>query len=201
MDDLAKDLTELKRFVVECMRIRRTLQVYKEFFETHETASILQNADEEVAFIIKRAMHDEIIISISRLYDGYGYKTKEACFEYLSQINLIGTLLKKYNIQSKEISPLRARTKQLLDEIDIKSYRDRVIAHNDKEILMGEDSVKHKAKFQKLIDLIETSTHLAIELQANLQNNDQVEFWQWQDPKDKFIGKGSRFLERIKSER
>ncbi len=197
MDELSKDITELKRFVVECVRIRRTLQVYREFFESNDSANILLNAQEDVAFIIKRAMHDEIIISISRLYDGYGYKTKAASFEYLSQINLIGTLLKKYNIPSKEMSPLRTKAKQILDEIDIKSYRDRVIAHNDKEILMGEDSVKHKATFQKLIDLTETSTLLAIKPQSILQKNEQVEFWQ--DPNDKFIGKGKRFLERIKS--
>lgn len=199
MDDLAKDLTELKRFVVECMRIRRTLQVYKEFFETHESAITLQNAEEDVSFIIKRAMHDEIIISFSRLYDGNGYKTKGTHLEYFSQRNLIGTLLEKYKTSSDEILELRAKTKKLVDEIDIKSYRDRVIAHNDKEIFMGEDSVKHKATFQRLIDLIEASTQLAIKLQAHIQKNDLVEFWQ--NPNEKFVGKGIKFLEKLKQDR
>ncbi len=188
-------MDDIYRFIGEALRIRRTIQVFSELFESAESIDVLSKNSIEVAFILKRSMHDEILISLSRLYDSAFFKNGGVSIERLSQLNL----LEKYSASvTAEISALRAETKRLWEEVSIKNYRDLRVAHNDKAILIGKSPpIKHNISFESAIMLSETSITLMIKLIVSISGNSQVPLQE--NIEEKYIGKGKAFVARFRT--
>ncbi|WP_238107833.1 hypothetical protein [Shewanella metallivivens] len=82
-------MDEFNRYLAEAIRVRRSIQVYRELFDSEESVNVLSSKSLEVSVIIKRALHDEILLSLARLFDSQGYNNNKELLEYLSQRNLV----------------------------------------------------------------------------------------------------------------
>ena len=188
-------MEDINRYVSESMRVRRTIQVYSEFFDSREAIDILSEASIEVSAIIQRSLHDEIIISLARLFDTDSYTRSGITNEYLSQRNI----LEKYtDAITPEIQDLKDKTTKLRKEADIRNYRDLKIAHNIKDLMTGKmPNIKHNISFESAVNLVETSVSLMIKLMSSLSGNNQVSVYANID--EKYISKGKSFIDRLKT--
>jgi len=180
---------ELDRYIAEITRIRRTIQIYIELFTTKDSVNVLTKFSSNVFSVIQRSMHDEIVISLSRLYDGKGDKKREN----LSQLNLVS---KHENVLTEKLKKIRQETTNLLNLINIKSYRDTKVAHNNKDTLTGKNGVvKHNMNSEEIIVLLEKSLSLIIGIKAQLEKKDSVSIPVMLT--ETYENKGLQFIEKI----
>jgi len=184
-------MDDINRYLAEAIRIRRTIQVYSELFNSKEATEVLTEKALQISSIFKRSMHDEILISFSRLFDSNGYKIKGETEEYLSQINIVSKHEEKLSENAKA---LRARTSELWSQMEVKNYRDLKIAHNNKAILTGKvESISHNVSFDTAAELIDTSIQLMLELKS-LLNEPSISV----NLNEKYIGIGNEFIGLLK---
>lgn len=187
-------MNEIDRYIAEVIRIRRNIQLLIELFTEDDSRNVLLSVAGEVFESINRAMHDEIIMSVSRLFDSDSYEVKNKKLEYLSQRNLVS---KYESYLNDDLRKLREETTRLLTEIDIKNYRDLIIAHNDKATLIGQSStVKHNISSDKILSLLDTSMRLMIGIKSSILNTEQVSILS--NLNEKYVGKGKDLIEKLK---
>ena len=172
-------MDKLDWFIAEIVRIRRYVQVYIELFTGKEPIDILTNVSSEVFAIVQRSMHDEILISVARLYEGK---------KNLSQLNLVSP---HENILTDDLNKLREETRTLLDKIDIKDYRIKV-AHNINDT---DKIIKHNIDSETLILLLDTSLRLIIGLKAELKQEQNVSIPVMIN--EKYEGKGKALISML----
>ncbi|WP_330110177.1 hypothetical protein [Methylophaga thalassica] len=191
---MTQNLADIDRYIVEAIRVRRSIQVYDELYCSHESVEILLDKAGRVFGVLQRALHDEIVISLSRLFDSLGYDTKGGRQDYLSQLNIVNA---NESILTENEQELRKRTAVLWEEIDIKSYRNLKIAHNDKESLVVPDKiVKHGVSTEKAKELVDVSIQLMICIKRNFTGSEEVSLPQ--NPNDKYEGYARELVGRLK---
>lgn len=169
---MTQNLAEIDRYIEEAIRVRRAIQVYDELYCSDESVEILLEKAGRVFGVLQRALHDEIVISLSRLFDSQGYKTKDGREDYLSQFNIIKA---NESFLTKNEEELRDRTKDLRAEINIKNYRDLKIAHNQKESMIAHDkTVEHSLTSEKVKELIDTSIQLMVSIKFQITGSERV---------------------------
>ncbi|MGL6258563.1 hypothetical protein [Vibrio sp. WXL210] len=184
-------MDEFNRYLSEAIRIRRSIQVYSEIFDSREAIDTLSAKSLEFTTVIKRSMHDEILISLARLFDSDGYKLNGEILEYLSQRNLV---LQHEQFLDDRLDKLRNKTADIWRDLRVKTYRDIKLAHNDKATLFNcEQSPGHNVTFESASELIDTSIALVVGLMAN---SGQLSVKS--DLNNIYKNVGSRFIESIK---
>ncbi len=188
-------MDELDRFIAEIVRIRRCVQVYIELFTEKKSIDVLANVSSEIFATIQRSMHDEILISVSRLYDGKGFQYKGQIKENLSQLNLVSQH-EKIITGAGDLKKLRGKTIDLFEKISIKDYRDKKVAHNNKDTLVGNnETVKHNIDSDSIISLLETSLSLIIGIKAELEQKKNVSVPVMIN--EKYEGKGRDLINKL----
>ncbi|EOX4844335.1 hypothetical protein J4H13_22715 [Vibrio alginolyticus] len=184
-------MDEFNRYLSEAIRIRRSIQVYSEIFDSRDAIETLSDKSIEFTAIIKRSMHDEILMSLARLFDTDGYNHKGNVLEYLSQRNLV---LEHEQFLDENLNKLRHKTADIWQSLSVKTYRDIKLAHNDKATLFNrEHSIRHNVTFASAIELIDTSITLVVGLMAR---SGQVSVKP--NLEDIYENVGSKFIESIK---
>jgi hypothetical protein len=185
------DMDELDRYIAEALRVRQNIQIYIELFTEQKSIDVLNNFSKNIFSTFKRAMHDEIILSISRLFDTEKYKN----YERLSHSNLT----KKYQKYFTErLIKLKDEVDTLLNQIDIRDYRNAKGAHNDKLVLtFAVDDVKHNIDSKSIVDLVEKSIKLMIGIKCETQKNTEISLPV--NPDNIYVGEGFRFIEKLKT--
>ncbi len=187
-------MEDIDRYIIEAIRLRRAVVLYSELFEHKSSVSVLSDKAGMAFSIIQRSMHDEIIISLSRLFDTDFYEHKNQKFEYLSQRNIV----QKYQDSLTDSAKMhRGQTASLKQEINIQDYRNLKVAHNDKPTLVSSDgSVKHGISSSKVLDLLDHSVQLMLCLKSTLSN--QAEVSVPVDLNNKFVGVGSELVAKLR---
>lgn len=169
---MIQNLTDIDRFIIEAMRVRRSVQVYDDLYCSQIAIKVLRSKAEDVFSIFQRALHDEILLSLSRLFDSTGYKTKNGMEPYLSQYYIVQA---NQSVLTKHCQDLRARTSQLLQDIDINNYRDLKVAHNDKTTLNDTNNqLKHNISSEKVKELLDVSMQLMVSIKCELSESPSV---------------------------
>lgn len=165
-------MEDIDRYIIEATRIRRSVVLYSELFETESSVSVLSEQAGKAFSVIQRSMHDEILISLSRLFDTDCYETRNQKFAYLSQRNIV----KKYQAYlTRNANIHRDETTKLKKEINIQDYRDLKVAHNDKPTLVSSNgSVKHGISSSKVLNLLDHSIQLMLCLKSSISNQTEV---------------------------
>lgn len=183
-------MNEFNKYLTEAIRVRRTIQVYSEIFDSRDAIDTLSEKSIEFTSILKRSMHDEILISLARLFDTDGYDTKNGKLEYLSQRNLI---LANESLLNEELIGIRNKTTEIWALVKIKNYRDFKLAHNDKEQLLGsKKAAKHNVSFESAVELVETSIRLILGLMA-ASGHSSIN----SNLNEKYEGVGAKFIASI----
>jgi|TARA_R110000851_G_scaffold269323_1_gene421998 hypothetical protein len=191
---MTEALNEIDRYISEAVRVRRAVQVYDELFCSKESVAALIDTAGEVFGVMQRALHDEILISFSRLFDSDGYKTKNGTQAYLSQLNIVK---RHESLLTDDLKNLRERTTCLWKKLDLKKYRDLKVAHNDKAIFFGKSGpVKHGITSDLAKELLDVSIRLMISLKREITRSEKVALPV--NPQEAYQGKGLDLIGKLK---
>ncbi|MDO6506463.1 hypothetical protein Q4506_06325 [Colwellia sp. 4_MG-2023] len=150
-------MDELDRYLYELSRVQKNVNLYDELFCDDDARQSLRKMNSGVFNVFQRSLNTEIILSVASLFDSDGFTYKKEKIEYLSQKNLV----QKYEHHLDEkLRDLREETTKHWKELNIKSYRDIWIAHNDHKHMMGQGDVKHNISTDILIALLSSSYQL-----------------------------------------
>ncbi len=187
-------MEDIDRYIIEVIRVRRSVVLYSELFEHLSSVSVLSDKAGKAFSVIQRSMHDEILISLSRLFDTDCYEKIKQKFEYLSQRNIV----QKYQASlTDKAKAHRDQTTGLKQEIDIQDYRNLKVAHNDKPILVSSDSsVKHGISSTKVLDLLDHSVQLMLCLKSSIANQTEVSVPV--DLDNKLVGVGNELVAKLR---
>lgn len=191
-------MLDLDRFIVELDRLTTAVYFYDEIYGEQETIKILSGLSTEATRIIQRSLHNDIVMSLARLlYDGEHYKTSEATHEYLSQYNLA----KKYaGYIDQELRSNRDEIAAIKKSLNVKDYRDLVLAHNDKATLTGEsDHPKHKLETEVLLRILRLSRALFFGVRLKLAKERGEQSLPITDGNVYRNGVGTNFLKNIEN--
>ncbi|NRF17538.1 hypothetical protein [Vibrio coralliilyticus] len=187
-------MEDLDRYIIEATRVRRAIVVYSEMFGTAESVRVLNKSAGEAFSIIQRAMHDEIVISLSRLFDSRGYEHRGEVLEYLSQYNIVSKYEAHLNERGKR---LRRLTGKIINRLAFKPYRSLKIAHNDKALFLGHTpKIKHNITSYRVLLLIDLSISIVVSIKASVLNTSTVSLPV--NLSNKYVGIGSGVVNRMK---
>ena len=191
-------MLDLDRFIVELDRLITTAHFYDEVYCDDEAIKIISRLSNHAARIIQLSIHNDIIMSVARLlYDGNGYKSSGDTYEYLSQYNLA----KKYEVHiDLELQGHRDRIGAIKGSLNIKDYRDLVLAHNDKATFTGESEFpKHKMEISDLLTMLKESRALFFGIRIKIAHEQDEESIPVSGCNVHRNGVGYNFIRKIKN--
>lgn len=150
---------DLDRIIVEVDRVIKDAHIYDELYCDSEAIKVLHRVSPLVFQSVQRALHNELIMATSRLlYDGNSYSYKNTELEYLSLFNIV---TKYSDYLDDEINAKRDELRSLKETLNIKSYRDLILAHADKLVYSREiDVPSHKTEIECLLRLLKLSRYI-----------------------------------------
>lgn len=160
-------MLDIDKFIIELDRLITLVHFYDEVYCNVESVKTISNFSLEAAKIIQLSIHNDIIISTTRLlFDGKSYESHGKYFEYLSQYNLVTTY---QDLIDEDLQLNRDKISELKQTLNLKNYRDLVIAHNNKAVLTGEAyQTKHQVKTETLLELLKESRILFIGIRLKI---------------------------------
>jgi hypothetical protein len=191
-------MLDLDRFILEIDRLTTAVYFYDEVYGEQETIKIISGLSSEATRIIQRSLHNDIVMSLARLlYDGEHYKTPEVTYEYLSQFNLA----KKYaGYIDQELEGYREDIAKIKKSLNVKDYRDLVLAHNDKATLTDDnDHPKHNLETEVLLRILRLSRALFFGVRLKLAIERGEQSLPITDGNVHRNGVGTKFLKNIES--
>ncbi|TMN44299.1 hypothetical protein [Pseudoalteromonas sp. S2755] len=191
-------MLDIDRFIVELDRLTTAVYFYDEIYGEQETIKIISGLSSEATRIIQRSLHNDIVMSLARLlYDGENYKTSEATYEYLSQYHLA----KKYaSYIDHGLQNHRDEIAEIKASLNVKDYRDLVLAHNDKATLTGEnDHPKHNLETEVLLRILRLSRTLFFGVRLKLAKERGEQSLPITDGNVHRNGVGTNFLKNIEN--
>lgn len=190
-------MLDIDRFIFELDRLITAVHFYDEVYCDEDGVNAISSLSLEAAKIIQRSIHNDIVLSTARLvFDGKDFNSPEGTRENLSQYNLVCNY--KEHIDS-ELEKHRTTIAALKKKFDIKSYRDLVIAHNDKPTITGQIPIpKHKIDTETLLNLLDESRSLMFGIRLKVAKNNKEKYLPVTDGKVTRCGVGRDFVRRIK---
>ncbi|HAU4889824.1 AbiU2 domain-containing protein [Aeromonas hydrophila] len=159
-------MTDLDKFIIEVDRVIALVHFYDELYGSDETINVLNNLSPQGIQIIQRSLHDDIIMSIERLFDGNGYEQGGAKFEYLSLYNIVNSYQRFWD---EDTNQQREKIGSIKNSMNIKNYRNLVLAHADKSVYVGSDQhPKHRMSTALLIELLRETRQLTFDMRYRL---------------------------------
>ncbi len=150
-------MTDLEAYLIELSRVQKNVNLYDELYCNEDAKAALENASRNVFNVLGRALNTEILVSVAALFDGEGYRVRGNEYSYLSQRYLV----KKYEHQiDAELLEYRKTTSRIWQSLNIKAYRDFLIAHNDLAHYIGKQTTSHSVSTDLLLDLLNASYSL-----------------------------------------
>lgn len=157
MFDIEAALKEFSRFNSYVVDVSREIQLFEQIYCSDDSAMLNQTKLADVFGIIQRSMFISILTRVAALFDS------KACRgdKNLSVAHLASTY-EAYETQ--EVRDLRLALLEKYTLVQIKDFRNKLIAHNDLATVIGDNSVSHNIKSGDLMDLMSTARDYAIAL-------------------------------------
>lgn len=157
MFDLKIALAELSRFNSYISDIRREVQLYEQLYCLSAPTEILNKNITPVFSIIQKSMFISILTRVSAVFDSKSLGSNE---------NLsLDFLEHKYRTYTNDA--LRSEFVELkgrYQALNIKTYRNKLIAHNDLATVFGSSSVSHTIKDGDIMNLLKATHKFCIHL-------------------------------------
>ncbi|MEP4545294.1 MAG: hypothetical protein ABJ000_03885 [Saccharospirillum sp.] len=190
-------MRDLDRFIVELDRLISTVHFYDEVYCNDEGVNAISSLSLEAAKIIQLSVHNDIVLSTSRLlFDGKGFESSGTTYENLSLYNLVCNYEEHID---QELHDQRKKISQLKQKINVKEYRNLVIAHNDKATITGQNPApKHQIETEILLDLLRESRSLLYGIRLKVAKENGETSLPVTDGNVHRCGVGRKFVQRIK---
>lgn len=190
-------MLDLDRFIVELDRLISTVHFYDEVYCNDEGINAISSLSLEAAKIIQLSVHNDIVLSTARLlFDGKGFESSGTTYENLSLYNLVCNYEEHID---QELHEQRNKISQLKQKINVKEYRNLVIAHNDKATITGQNPApKHQIETEILLDLLRESRSLLFGIRLKVAKENGETSLPVNDGNVHRCGVGRKFVQRIK---
>jgi hypothetical protein len=185
-------MLDLDRFIIELNRVTKVVHFYDEIYGQEDSIKVLTSLSRDAAFIIQRSVHNDIIMSVScLLYDGEAVGNENLSLRNLSQ--------KYSNYIDAELEKSRDKIKKVKEKLDIKSFRDRTLAHKDKATLIGErEFPKHNIETSDLLNLLNEARILTFGIRRKLAVENEETRLPIANGSVNWSGVGYRFIQSIR---
>ncbi|ROO33423.1 AbiU2 domain-containing protein [Pseudomonas sp. 7SR1] len=183
MFDLKTALTELSRYKSYISDIMREVQLYEQLYCFLGSAEILNKNITSVFSIIQKSMFISILTRVSAVFDSKAMGSNE---------NLsLDFLEHKYRAYASDALLLEfSELKNRYEALNIKAFRNKLIAHNDLATVLGAASVSHTIKDGDIMNLLQDAhkfcVHLCEGLPGGIDAVLRVEPWQLRAGDDGF---------------
>ncbi|QFS87420.1 MULTISPECIES: hypothetical protein [unclassified Marinobacter] len=190
-------MLDLDRFIVELDRLITTVHFYDEVYCNNEGVNAISSLSLEAAKIIQLSVHNDIVLSTARLlFDGKGFESSGTTYENLSLYNLVCNYEEHID---QELHEQRNKISQLKQKINVKEYRNLVIAHNNKATITGQNPApKHQIGTEILLDLLRESRSLLFGIRLKVAKENGETSLPVTDGNVHRCGVGRKFVQRIK---
>jgi hypothetical protein len=191
-------MLDLDRFIIELDRLTTAVYFYDEIYGEEDTIRTLSALSSQAAGIIQHSLHNDIVMSLARLlFDGEAYKVSGNTYEYLSQYNLA----KKYESYiDSDLQLHRDEIAKIKESINVKDYRNLILAHNDKATLTGQqDHPKHNLETTVLLKMLKESRLLFFGIRLKVAKDQGETSLPVTDCNVYRNGVGANFLKNIKN--
>lgn len=157
MFDLKTALAELSRYNSYISDIRREVQLYEQLYCLSASTEILNRNITPVFSIIQKSMFISILTRVSAVFDSKSLGSNENL-----SLDFIEHKYRTYANEAlrSEFDELKGRYQAL----NIKKYRNKLIAHNDLATVFGESSVSHTIKDGDIMSLLKATHKFCINL-------------------------------------
>ncbi|MNM32411.1 hypothetical protein D3C81_430030 [compost metagenome] len=183
MFNLDAALLELSKYNSYITDIRREVQLYEQIYCTEESLATINANLMDVFKIVQKSMFLSILTRVSAVFDSKAYK-KDAnlSLDYFED-KYRGFATEKLLSDFEEI-------KARYEALNIKAFRNKLIAHNDLSTILGNSSIAHSIGNGDVMQLLDDARKFCIELchclPGGMQTILKVEPWQLKKGDDGF---------------
>lgn len=191
-------MLDLDKFIKELDRLTTVIHFYDEIYCDKDAVKVLSALSSQAASIIQLSLHNDIIMSVARLlFDGEAYKVSGNTYEFLSQYNLA----KKYESYiDTDLQLHRDTIVEIKKSLNVKEYRDLILAHNDKATLTGKkDHPKHNIETTTLLEILHQSRCLFFGIRVKITIESGETSLPTTDCNIHRNGAGTSFIQNIKN--
>lgn len=163
-------MLDLDKFIIELGRLTTLVYFYDEVYGQKETIDTFASLSYKAAEIIQISLHNDIVMTLSRLiFDSDAYKGRKTQHEYLSLFNL---RLKYQAYICPELEQYRNEVCKIKQTLNVKEYRDLIIAHSDKLTITGAiEHPKHNLNTAVLLDLLHKTRLFAFGIRVKVAHD------------------------------
>jgi hypothetical protein len=183
MFDLKTALAELSRYNSYISDIRIEVQLYEQLYCFAASTEILNRNITSVFSIVQKSMFISLLTRVSAVYDSKSVGSNENL-----SLDFLEHKYRAYASEAllSEFSELKGR----YEALNIKAYRNKLIAHNDLATVLGASSVSHTIKDGDIMKLLQDThrfcIHLCEGLPGGIETVLRVEPWQLKKGDDGF---------------
>lgn len=185
-EEALEELKTLNRYIVEA---RREVKLFEEIYCSSESLGVINSSLTTVFSIIQRSMFSSILTKVSAIFDSKSFGR----FDNLS----LSFVEHKYRVHLSESS--RRLFQDLQDRFEchnIKDFRNKLVAHNDRGTILGESEVMHQIGRGDLVRLLTDARSFCIsvseDLPGTLENALKVVPWEMRQGDD-----GKELIRRV----
>ncbi len=189
MFELEKALTEISRLKSYFTDIQREVQLYEQLYCSQESLAVMNKTLTPVFLILKRSMFISILTRVSAVFDSKSFGVDpNLCLAFLED---------KYreHLSGETISKFQALNDKY-KSLNIKKFRNKLIAHNDFAAVFNPGAVTHTIKQGDidglLVEAREFCVSLCQDLPGGIDTIFQVMPWQLQPGND-----GKELIRRV----
>lgn len=170
MNEEIKDSTEIADSIYKMLFIvadlRRDIEVYRGLFDSQEDVQILRNNFREIEATIRVSISTRLILGFAALFvDG----RKSVGNENLSIEALINRSENNLSDSTKEILE---KIKKIIEQMNIKDFRHKRLAHFDYNVLMGKRKIEATIPNDKLDEALQLAQDLLHQISLDIGYND-----------------------------
>ncbi|WP_300243263.1 hypothetical protein [Pseudomonas sp.] len=174
MFDLETAFAELSRYKSYISDIQREVQLYEQLYCSESSRAVLNKNLQTPFKIIQTSMFISVLTRVTAIFDSKALGS----FSNLS----LDFLEHKYReFSSKDLLDEFKELKERFDALNIKSFRNKLIAHIDLDTVLGGASVSHNIKdgdiMRLLQDVHKFCIHLCEGLPGGMEKVIRIEPW------------------------
>lgn len=157
MFDLEEALRELSRYNSYITDIRREVMLFEQLYCSEDSLAIINANLMDVFKIVQRSMFVSILTRVSAVFDSKSFRSDpNLSLDYFED--------KYREFASEKLLNDFEAIKGRYEAMNIKNFRNKLIAHNDQKTIFGESSITHSIENGDLMKLLNDARGFCIDL-------------------------------------
>lgn len=167
MFDIREAATDIALFLSFATDIKREAVLYEEMFCNDQTVAIANQTFPDTLSVVRRCVFVSVLTRLSAMFDPpVSMKRENFSFAYLRD---------KYSqFFGPELELDANEIEEQIERLQIKSFRNKLIAHHDRLAVFGDEEYVHKIEQGDLPELLESIIELFSSLIDRMPGREQI---------------------------